>query len=158
MMRAHPERMRCLTRTVGAVVLLIVAAASGAGDRSTGKVLSVSADGVLRVQAAHDQLKVMPAGIALPPVGHPQRATARKALGELVFDKTVELAVDGEPDAAVVRARIFVAGQDIAPQLLSEGNAYALRDHPRTGELLRFELSARNARRGMWAYGEHTVP
>jgi len=76
----------------------------------------------------------------------------------MVFDKTVELAVDGGLDAAVVKTRIFVAGQDIAPQLLSEGNAYVLRDHPLTVELLRFELSARRARRGLWAYGEHTLP
>ena len=150
--------MRWLARTVGVAVLLLVATASGSGERITGKVLSVSADGVLRIQGAHDQLKVMPAGIALPPVGHPQRNAARKALGEMVFDKTVELAVDGEIDAAVVKTRIFVAGQDIAPQLLSEGNAYVLRDHPLTGELLRFELSARSARRGLWAYGEHTLP
>ena len=135
------------------MLLLFTAAATTAGAPITGRVLSVSADGLLRIQTSHDQLKVMPAGIALPRPGHPQRNAARKALGELVFDRTVELAPYGEPRASTVSARVFVAGEDIAPQLLSEGNAYVLRDHPLAGELLRFEFNARNARRGLWAEG-----
>lgn len=138
--------------------MLPLAAASGADARITAKVLSVSTDGVLRTQSAHGQLKVIPAGIALPPPGHPQRNAARKALGQMVFDRTVQLEVYGRPAADLASARVLVAGRDIAPQLLSEGNAYVLRDHPLAGDLLRFEFNARNARRGLWAYGQYQVP
>ncbi len=102
-------------------------------------------------------MKVRLHGIDAPETGQAFGTVSRKALGDLIQGKTVEIEeVDRDRYGRVV-AKVRVGGVYVNREQVANGHAWRYVQYDKRGEFTQVEQAARAARKGLWA-DAHPVP
>lgn len=134
---------------VSLILALLICADVCAGGWS-GRVVHVAAGDRLSVDSGAGTVVVGLAHVRAPAREHFFWARARRALGELVFDRRVVVNPLGA-DAGVLRARVMVDGVDVAALMVERG--LLLADAAAPNAFLVIENAARRQGRGIWGSG-----
>ena len=115
-------------------------------------------DSMTVVTPERRQIEVRLADIDAPERGQPFADRARQALGDLVFEKSVEVRFNDADNYGRIVGRVYAGNVDVSGEMLQRGLAWVYRDYVRDQSLLAFEAEARKARRGLWAAEEPIPP
>ena len=134
---------------VAALVLSLAASVAWA-DGWSGRVVHVRAGDGLLVDPGNGAVAVRLAHVRSPGRDHFFWERARRALGELAFDRRV-VVIPLQPGGEGIRGRVLVNGDDVAAQLVERG--LLLTDARAPDHLRALEQRARRQGRGMWGSG-----
>lgn len=123
----------------------------------TGRVIAISDGDTLTVlDADRQQHKIRLEGIDAPEKRQPWGQRARQSLGELVFDRMVEIQVGKTDRYGRTIGRVFVDGRDVSLEQVRRGlawhyKAYAREQTPQARvDYAQAEREARSRRLGLW--------
>lgn len=119
-------------------------------DTLEGKVVGIADGDTLTLLAHNMQYRVRLAEIDAPERGQPHGNSARQALSDKVFRKTVQVEVIDRDRYGRLVGRIQLDGRDINREMVSEGHAWVYRRYLRDTTLLDDENAARTAGHGLW--------
>lgn len=150
--RPRSRPVRCSPLRGAWLVLAGLLLAAAAAAQTPGRVVHVAAGDRLTVATAAGTVDIRLAHVRAPERGHFYWSRARRALGELVFDRrvVVEPLTVTEPGLA----RLLVDGRDVAALLVSRG---LLLTGPGAPAALR-SLEAEARRRGLGIWGSGVAP
>jgi endonuclease YncB( thermonuclease family) len=99
-------------------------------------------------------------GVDAPEFSQPFGPESQVFLNTLVFGRQVSVHIRTGASANGVRiARLYVNGADVSLELIRNGMAWSCRQHQGVRRaLVRAELEAREAKRGLWSTAEPTPP
>ena len=107
---------------------------------------------------AGETLKIRLHGIDAPEAKQAFGTVARKALAELIAEKTVSVEeVDRDRYGRVV-ARVTIAGKLVNAEMVRSGLAWRYVTYDKRNEFGRLEDDARRQRRGLWADAHPVAP
>lgn len=148
--RAHA---RCLSMAV--LLATFVCPLSSQAETLSGKVVGISdGDTLTLLTAEKRQVKVRLAEIDTPEKAQPYGTRAQQHLSTLAFGKQAELQVQDTDRYGRTLARVFVNGQDVNREMVSQGAAWVYRAYNRDTSLLAVEAEAKAQKRGLWALPE----
>jgi endonuclease YncB( thermonuclease family) len=138
------------------VVALFLAGNAGATDL---RVVGVSdGDTFTGLDAENRQVKVRLHGIDAPEAKQAFGTVARKALADLIADKTVSVEeVDRDRYGRTV-GRVMIAGKLVNAEMVRAGLAWRYTTYDRRNEFGGLEDDARRQRRGLWADAAPVAP
>ena len=134
------------------------------GDRVietiTGKVVSVYDGDSLTLLVDNEQIKVRLAAIDAPERrrGQAFNKVAKQFLSDSVFAKTVEVLKIGDAGWNRELGFVVVDGTNVNAELIKQGYAWHYKEYSDDETLARFELEAREAKRGLWVDAEPVPP
>jgi micrococcal nuclease len=139
-----------LPRLLTAALLLLALTGSALAEQL--KVVSISdGDTFTGLDSQNRQIKVRLHGIDAPEKAQPFGSVSRKALGDLIEGKTVEIQqVDKDRYGRVV-ANVHVGGTNVNREQVAKGLAWRYVQYDKKGEFTEVEQAARRARKGLWA-------
>jgi endonuclease YncB( thermonuclease family) len=101
-----------------------------------------------------EQFRVRLAEIDTPESRQPYGARSRQSLSDLVFRKSVRVAVIDTDRYGRTVGRVYAGAQDVNAEMVRRGAAWVYRRYSTDPALLRIERVARAERRGLWALPE----
>jgi len=128
-------------------------------DQLTLKVVSIAdGDTFTGLDSQNRKVKVRLHGIDAPETGQAFGTVARKALGDLIQGKSVEVEeVDRDRYGRVV-GKVRVGGVYVNREQVAKGLAWRYVQYDRRGEFTQVEHAARAARTGLWADANPVPP
>jgi endonuclease YncB( thermonuclease family) len=138
---------------------LILLALTGSTMAEQLKVVSISdGDTFTALDSQNRQIKVRLHGIDAPEKAQPFGSVARKALGDLIEGKVVEVQqVDKDRYGRVV-ANVHVGGTYVNREQVAKGLAWRYVQYDKKGESTQVEQAAKTARKGLWADANPVPP
>lgn len=135
-----------------ALTLCFFATAATAGT-ITGRVTRVIDGDTIEILVDRQPTRVRLAEIDAPEkkCGQPFNEAARLNLASMVAGKPVEVRISGHDRYGRSIGRVFSAGQDVNAAQVRAGFAWQYRAYSADLQLSAQEVSARNARRGLWS-------
>jgi len=138
--------------------LLVVALAGGAGADDLRVVRIADDDTFTGLDAENRQVKVRLHGIDAPEAKQAFGTVSRKALADLIAEKTVSIEeVDKDRYGRVV-ARVTIGGELVNAEMVRAGLAWRYTQFDRRNEFGAIEADARRQRRGLWADAHPIAP
>lgn len=134
------------------------------GDRVietiTGKVVSVYDGDSLTLLVDNEQIKVRLAAVDTPERkrGQPFNKVARQFLSDSVFGKTVQVHIIGDAGWNRDVGFVVVDGVNVNAELIKAGLGWHYKEFNHDETLARYELEAREARRGLWGGADPIAP
>jgi endonuclease YncB( thermonuclease family) len=122
-----------------------------AGDRLTGKVVSVHDGDTITVLVNRRQVKVRLSGIDAPELGQGFGQAAKRHLSDLVFGKVVEVGSAGLDRWGRTLGTVKVDGKPVAEAMVASGYAWHYVAYSDDKQLAAAEAAARAARNGLWS-------
>ena len=151
--------MRYLTAIVTLVIVGIVfAAPPKVVDTLTGKVIGVTDGDTVKVLVNRQTIKVRLEGIDAPESSQSFGAKSKQALSKMVFGKTVTVKKTGEDRYGRTLGIIMVGKVDTNAKMIEDGWAWHYKKYNDEDRLSKLELSARKAKRGLWADSNPLAP
>ena len=140
-----------------AVLLFLVLAGPTLAEQL--KVVSISdGDTFTGLDSQNRQVKVRLHGIDAPEKAQAFGNVSRKALGDLIEGKTVEVQqVDKDRYGRVV-ANVHVGGVHVNRELVAKGLAWRYVQYDKKGEFTQVEQAAKTARKGLWGDASPVPP
>lgn len=139
-------------------VALAVALAGGAGAADLRVIRVADGDTFTRLDSENRQVKVRLHGIDAPEAKQPFGNVSRKALSDLIANKTVSVEeIDRDRYERVV-GRVTVAGKLVNAEQVQAGLAWRYVQFDRRNEFGALEDDARRQRRGLWADAAPVAP
>lgn len=149
---------------VAACLVACVGLSATAGTY-TARVVAISDGDTLTVLDAHRlQHKIRLAGIDAPEKRQPWGERARQSLGELVFERVVEVEIRKKDRYGRAIGRVRVDGVDVNLELLQRGLAWHYKAYEREqpeqerDAYARAEREARAGRQGLWSDARPVAP
>ena len=143
---------------VALAVALVLALAGGAVADDLRVVRVSDGDTFTGLDAENRQIKVRLHGIDAPEAKQAFGTVARKALADLIADKTVSVEeVDRDRYGRVV-GRVTVGGKLVNAEMVRAGMAWRYVQFDRQNEFGTLEEDARRHRRGLWADAHPVAP
>ena len=147
-----------MTRRVLLAVALVVAVAGGAGAADLRVIRVSDGDTFTGLDAQNRQVKIRLHGIDAPETGQPFGTVSKKALSDLIGEKTVSIEeVDRDRYGRVV-ANVRVAGKPVNAEMVRSGLAWQYVAYDKRNEFGGLENEARRHRRGPWADAHPVAP
>ena len=139
------------SRPLLTAALLLLLALTGSTLAEQLKVVSISdGDTFTGLDSQNRQVKVRLHGIDAPEKAQAFGNVSRKALGDLIEGKTVEVQqVDKDRYGRVV-ANVHVGGTHVNREQVAKGLAWRYVQYDKKGEFTQVEQAARAARKGVW--------
>jgi endonuclease YncB( thermonuclease family) len=140
-------------------VALLLLALTGSALAEQLKVVSISdGDTFTGLDSENRQVKVRLHGIDAPEKAQPFGNVSRKALGDLIEGKTVEVQqVDKDRYGRVV-ANVHVGGVHVNRELVAKGLVWRYVQYDKKGEFTQVEQAAKAARKGLWGDANPVPP
>ena len=140
-----------------AALLLLVLTGSTLAEQL--KVVSISdGDTFTGLDSQNRQVKIRLHGIDAPEKAQAFGNVSRKALGDLIEGKTVEVQqVDKDRYGRVV-ANVHVGGVHVNRDLVAKGLAWRYVQYDKKGEFTQVEQAAKTARKGLWGDANPVPP
>ena len=140
-----------------AALLLLVLTGSTLAEQL--KVVSISdGDTFTGLDSQNRQVKIRLHGIDAPEKVQAFGNVSRKALGDLIEGKTVEVQqVDKDRYGRVV-ANVHVGGTHVNRELVAKGLAWRYVQYDKKGEFTQVEQAAKTARKGLWGDANPVPP
>jgi endonuclease YncB( thermonuclease family) len=139
-------------------VALVLAVAGGAVAADLRVVRVSDGDTFTGLDAENKQVKVRLHGIDAPEAKQPFGTVARKALADLIAEKTVSVEeVDRDRYGRVV-GRVTIGGKIVNAEMVRSGLAWRYVQFDRRNEFGGLEEEARRHRRGLWADAHPIAP
>jgi micrococcal nuclease len=130
---------------------IILSANLYAGETITGRVVGITDGDSIKVLEEDDTLhKVRLEGIDAPEAKQDFGQTSKKALSDLVFEKTVTLQVTGHDRYKRMLAVVKVGETNVNTAMVRAGMAWHFTRYSKDQELAAAEQEARQAKRGLW--------
>ncbi len=148
--------MRIISLT--GVIGLLLPGLLAAQDFSGVVVKIADGDSMTVLTTQSREIEVRLADIDAPERGQPFADRARQALGELVFQKTVEVRFNDADTYGRIVGRVYTEKIDVSAEMLRRGLAWVYRSYVRDQSLFAIETEAREAHRGLWAAREEPIP
>ena len=115
------------------------------------KVVSISdGDTFTGLDSQNHQVKVRLHGIDAPEKAQAFGNVSRKALGDLIEGKTVEVQQVDEDRYGRVVANVHVGGTYVNREQVAKGLAWRYVQYDKKGEFTEIEQAAKKARKGLW--------
>ena len=126
----------------------------------TGKVVSIFDGDSLTLLVDNEQIKIRLAAVDTPERkrGQPFNKVARQFLSDSVFGKTVQVHIIGDAGWNRDLGFVVVDGVNVNAELIKAGLAWHYKEYSDDETLARFELDAREAKRGLWVDVEPVPP
>jgi endonuclease YncB( thermonuclease family) len=139
-------------------VALLVALAGGAVAADLRVVRVSDGDTFVGLDSENRQVKVRLHGIDAPEAKQPFGTVARKALADLIVEKTVSVEeVDRDRYGRTV-ARVTIGGKLVNAEMVRSGLAWRYVTYDKRNEVGAIEEDARRHRRGLWADAHPVAP
>ena len=140
-----------------AVLLFLVLAGPTLAEQL--KVVSISdGDTFTGLDSQNRQVKVRLHGIDAPEKAQAFGNVSRKALGDLIEGKVVEVQqVDKDRYGRVV-ANVHIGGTHVNRELVAKGLAWRYVQYDKKGEFTQVEQAAKTARKGLWGDANPVPP
>ncbi len=139
-------------------VALVVALAGGAVAADLRVIRISDGDTLVGLDSENRQVKIRLHGVDAPETGQPFGNVARKALTDLIAEKTVSVEeVDRDRYGRVV-GRVTIAGKLVNAEMVRAGLAWRYVQFDRRNEFGALEDEARRHRRGLWADAHPIAP
>ncbi len=139
-------------------VALVLALAGGAVATDLRVVRVSDGDTFTGLDAENRQVKVRLHGVDAPEAKQAFGTVARKALADLIAEKTVSIEeVDRDRYGRVV-ARVTIAGKLVNAEMVRAGLAWRYVTYDKRNEFGALEVDARRRRRGLWADAHPVAP
>ncbi len=135
-------------------VILVAALCLGAAPKTkefSGKVVGVSDGDTITVLVKKTEKKVRMLGIDAPESTQAFGAVAKQYLSSIVFGKEVTVQWQETDDYKRTLGFVYVNGQLVNKAMLDAGYAWHYKQYSKDPAFAAAELSARAARRGLWA-------
>ena len=117
-----------------------------------GRVVGVhDGDTITLLTELNQPIKIRLSQIDAPESDQAFGQVSRQSLSNLVFNRTVRVAVDTIDAHDRVVGMVFVEGFDVSSEQIRRGMAWAYRQYLHDQSLLQLEAQARRARLGLWA-------
>ncbi len=144
--------------SITTVIVLLAFTGSALADQFTLKVVSIAdGDTFTGLDNQNRKVKVRLHGIDAPETGQAFGTVSRRALGDLIQGKTVEIEeIDRDRYGRVV-AIVHVGGVNVNREQVANGLAWRYVQYDKRGEFTKVEQAAKTARKGLWA-DAHPVP
>ena len=141
------------------IVALLMIVSPAFGDFS-GRVVGVTDGDTIKVMSGGRAEKVRLYGIDCPERRQAFGQAAKKATSAYCFNKTVTVRVrDKDRYGRTIGVVILPSGKELGKELVRRGLAWWYQRYaPNDKELIRLELDARKARRGLWKDPNPTPP
>ena len=124
-----------------------------------GKVVAISdGDTATVLNSDNVEVKIRLNGIDTPESEQAFGAKSKEALGKLIFGKQVTVLNTGKDRWKRQLGFLRVDGVDVNAMMVRHGFAWHYKDFNSSRELADFELSAREAKAGLWGGSEEPVP
>jgi micrococcal nuclease len=148
-----------VTRSLLTLLLAIGLALAGGAGAADLRVVRVSdGDTFTGLDSENRQVKVRLHGVDAPEAKQAFGTVARKALADLIADKTVSVEeVDKDRYGRVV-GRVTIAGKLVNAEMVRAGLAWRYTTYDRRNEFGAIEADARRQRRGLWADAAPVAP
>ncbi len=148
-----------MTRSCLALSLVIGLALAGIAGAADLRVVRISdGDTFTGLDSQNRQVKIRLHGIDAPEKAQAFGNVARKALGDLIEGKTVEVQqVDKDRYGRVV-ANVHIGGTHVNRELVAKGLAWRYVQYDKKGEFTQVEQAAKTARKGLWADANPVPP
>jgi micrococcal nuclease len=148
-----------VTRSCLALSLVIGLALAGIAGAADLRVVRISdGDTFTGLDSQNRQVKIRLHGIDAPEKAQAFGNVARKALGDLIEGKTVEVQqVDKDRYGRVV-ANVHIGGTHVNRELVAKGLAWRYVQYDKKGEFTQVEQAAKTARKGLWADANPVPP
>ena len=126
----------------------------------TGKVVGVYDGDLLTLLVNKKEIKVRLAAIDTPERrgGQPFSKAAKQFLSDSVFGKTVQIQKVGDAGWDRDLGYVVADGVNVNAELIKQGLAWHYKEYSDDETLARFELDAREAKRGLWVDVEPVPP
>lgn len=136
-------------RAFGLIVGLILAPPAF-GEVLEGKVVGITDGDTFKLLVERRVYKIRIAEIDTPERGQPWASNAKRALADLIFDRTVSVDVTGTSHDRTV-GEVWIGDQCVGCTMVRGGHAWAAIGYVKHESLVRLEEEARLARRGLWS-------
>ena len=148
-----------MTRSRLALSLVIGLALAGIAGAADLRVVRISdGDTFTGLDSQNRQVKIRLHGIDAPEKAQAFGTVSRKALGDLIEGKVVEVQqVDKDRYGRVV-ANVHVGGVHVNRELVAKGLAWRYVQYDKKGEFTQVEQAAKTARKGLWADANPVPP
>lgn len=123
-----------------------------------GKVVGIADGDTITVLKDQTQFKIRLEGIDAPEGGQAYGTQARKALGDIVFQKDVEVRWEGEDKYNRILGDVYLGGRWINKELVEEGWAWHYKQYSTSPILAQAEAEARAQKRGLWQDAHPIAP
>ena len=151
--------MRYLTAILALLIFGVVfAAPPKVVSTLTGKVIGVTDGDTVKVLVNRQTVKVRLEGIDAPESSQSFGTKSKQALSQMVFEKNVTLKKTGEDRYGRTLGIIMVGKVDANAKMIEGGWAWHYRKYNDEERLANLELSARKAKRGLWADAKPLPP
>jgi len=131
--------------------LLLVLASPASAETLEGKVVGiVDGDTIDILDGAKKQHRIRFDGIDAPERGQPFAAKSKSCLSNLVFGKTVRVALKSKDRYDRDVGRISIDGRDVGLAMLEAGMAWHFTKYDQSKAYAEAEQSARAAKHGLW--------
>lgn len=139
--------------------VLILLALTGFAQAEILKVVSISdGDTFTGLDSQNRQVKIRLHGIDAPEKAQAFGNVARKALGDLIEGKTVEIQQVEKGRYGRVVANVHVGGTYVNREQVAKGLAWRYVQYDKKGEFTQVEQAAKRARKGLWADARPVPP
>ena len=157
-MAGNERKLSRMPRPAILAVALLLALAGGAGADDLRVVRIADGDTFTGLDAQNRQVKIRLHGIDAPETGQPFGTVSKKALSDLIGEKTVSIEeVDRDRYGRVV-ANVHVAGKLVNAEMVRSGLAWRYVTYDKRNEFGGLEDEARRQRRGLWADAHPVAP
>ncbi len=143
---------------VALAVALVVALAGGAVAADLRVVRVSDGDTFVGLDSENRQVKVRLHGIDAPETRQPFGTVARKALADLIAEKTVSVEEIDKDRYGRVVGRVTIGGKLVNAEVVQAGLAWRYTQFDRRNEFGGLEDDARRHRRGLWADAHPIAP
>ncbi|MEQ8786223.1 MAG: thermonuclease family protein [Pirellulaceae bacterium] len=116
-----------------------------------GKVVSITDGDTLQVLVDEQPVKVRLEGIDCPETGQPFGSAAKKHLSSICFGKQVRVRVTGQDRYGRTLGEVLVGDESANQAMVADGFAWHYKKYSSDAELAASEVSAREAKVGLWA-------
>ena len=114
-----------------------------------GRVVHIADGDTLTNLVGNEQRKIRLSEIDTPERGQPHGKQARKALGDLVFNRSARVVeVDRDRYGRIV-GRVYIGNLAVNAEMVKRGHAWVYRKYARDKALYRLERAAKAGRRGL---------
>jgi endonuclease YncB( thermonuclease family) len=144
--------------TIVMVTGLLLSAPPKVNEEISGKVVGVTDGDTLTLLVNKETIKVRLEGIDAPESGQSYGTKSKQALSEIVFAKVVTVKKTGSDKYGRTLGFVIVGDVDANAKMIEDGWAWHFRKYNDEERLAKLEVSARTAKRGLWADASPLAP
>ncbi len=137
---------------------LLLAAPPKVVEEFSGTVVGVTDGDTITVLVNKQSIKIRLEGIDAPESGQSFGTQSKQALSEMVFGKRVTIRKTGEDRFGRTLGVVIVGDVDVNAKMIQDGWAWHFRRYNDEDRLAQLEVSARSAKRGLWAESNPLAP